>query len=182
MVKRLAILSAIIVVLAVLVSAFAGGVTVKADKPDRPPGQEKKGGGNGNGYPETIYLADIDSHLTSPTGKFRWLDVADQAYSSSYRDSYDYTKATVKVSFAPAGEILKGIITARNLKPNFAYQIKLAGYPEAYPVANECIGLAGRWWQEEWNGSEWTNGKILTTRETAHRQIRTIRSTSQGAI
>ena len=147
MIKRLAILSAIIVVLAVLVSAFTVGVPVKAGKPDSPPGQEKKGGGNGNGngYPETIYLADIDSGFTSPTGKFRWLDVADQAYSSSYRNSYDYTKATVKVSFAPANEILKGIITARNLKPNFAYQIKLAGYPEAYPVANECIGLAGRW-------------------------------------
>jgi len=26
---------------------------------------------------------------------------------------------------------------------------------------NECIGLSGRWWEEEWNGSAWINGRNL---------------------
>ena len=30
--------------------------------------------------------------------------------------------------------------------------------------SNERIGLAGRWWQEEWNGSEWINGQNLNDR------------------
>ena len=29
----------------------------------------------------TIYLEDIDSGLTSPTGDYRWLDIANQSYS-----------------------------------------------------------------------------------------------------
>ena len=39
----------------------------------------------------TVYLEDIDSGLTSPTGNYRWLDVADQAYSAAYQHDYNYT-------------------------------------------------------------------------------------------
>jgi hypothetical protein len=42
---------------------------------------------------QTVILEDIDSGTTSPTGQYRWLDVADQPYSASYRDNYNYTQA-----------------------------------------------------------------------------------------
>jgi hypothetical protein len=107
----------------------------------------------------TIELADIDSGLPSPTGDYRWRDVADQLYGADYRDNYDYRKADVVLVFDAVGATLYSTLAATNLKPNFAYQLKLVGTPET--SANERIGLAGRWWQEEWNGSIWTNGQNL---------------------
>lgn len=96
----------------------------------------------------TIQLMNIDSGLTSPAGNYRWLDVADQAYSATYRGGYDYTQASVKVTYETTGNTLHGTLVATNLKPHFAYQLKLAGNPGT--PANERIGQAGRWWQEEW--------------------------------
>jgi len=135
---------------------------VDAKKPAAPPGLDKKD--NDNNYTESVYLQDIDSGLTSPTGKFRWLDAANNEYSTDYRNSYNYTQAVVKVSCAPSGQIFEGMIEAQNLKPNFTYQIKLGGYPETYPTANEGIGLAGRWWQEIWDETEWTDGTNLNNK------------------
>jgi hypothetical protein len=107
----------------------------------------------------TIYLEDLDSGLTSPAGMYRWLDVANQPYSTSYRTSYNYTQATVSVTYNTQGSTLTGTLQAVNLKPNFAYQLKLVGTPGT--SSNEQIGLAGRWWQEEWNGTAWTDGQNL---------------------
>ena len=61
------------------------------------------------------------------------------------------------VAYSNAGSKLYGTLTASNLKPNFAYQLKLVGIPGS--VGNEQIGFAGRWWQEEWNGATWINGQ-----------------------
>jgi len=108
--------------------------------------------------PVTVSLEDIDSGLTSPSGVYRWLDVAGQAYSDDYRDSYNYTQASVQVTYIQQGTILTGQITASNLKPNFAYQLKLDGNPIDYPEANENIGFVGRWWREQWDGTAWVNG------------------------
>ena len=110
----------------------------------------------------TIFLQDIDSGLTSPQGNYRWLDVADQEYGPSYRESYDYAQATVEVNYSFVVTGIQGTLTAINLKPNFAYQLKLVG--SAGTPANDRIGLSGRWWQEEWNGSEWTNGQNLNSK------------------
>jgi hypothetical protein len=107
----------------------------------------------------TVYLEDLDSGLTSPTGVYRWLDVANQLYSTTYRVSYNYTQANVSVTYDTQGNTLNGTLDATNLKPNFAYQLKLVG--TSGTAANERIGLAGRWWQEEWNGTAWTNGQNL---------------------
>jgi hypothetical protein len=117
----------------------------------------------------TIYLEDIDSGLTSPTGSYRWLDVANQAYSENYRSNYDYTEdsvevASVEVVYDAIGNTLHGTLTAVNLKPNFAYQLKLADNPDIDADSNERIGLAGRWWQEQWDGSKWTNGQNLNSK------------------
>jgi hypothetical protein len=110
----------------------------------------------------SVALADIDSGTTSPTGEYRWLNVADQAYSAAYRDSYNYTQATVVVEFDEQAGTFRGTLTAANLKPNFAYQIKLVGTPGT--PDNERIGLVGRWWQEEWDGTKWTNGANLNNK------------------
>jgi len=87
------------------------------------------------------------------------MDVADQVYAASYRGEYDYTTAQVLVQFFPGETTFRGIIRARGLKPNFTYQVKLAG--NSGTASNEAIGLTGRWWQEEWNGSAWANGRNL---------------------
>jgi hypothetical protein len=51
---------------------------------------------------KTINLTDIDSGLPSPTGDYRWRDVADQLYSQSYQTSYNYTQANVAVTYDTA--------------------------------------------------------------------------------
>ena len=112
--------------------------------------------------PNRIYLRDIDSGLTSPAGNYRWLDVADQTYSGIYQNSYNYTEACVSISYESVGDVFQGSLVAANLKPNFAYQIKLAGINGT--LENEIIGLSGRWWQEEWDGSKWTNGQNLNNK------------------
>ncbi len=108
-------------------------------------------------------LADIDSGTISPTGNYRWRDVADQLYSEAYRTTYDYTQATVEVIYRRVGSMLHGTLQAQNLKPNFGYQLKLAGKPGT--AANERIGLAGRWWEEEWDGAAWSNGRNLNNKD-----------------
>lgn len=64
------------------------------------------------------YLQAVDSGITSPTGHYRWL--------------------------------------------NIAYQVKLVGTPGT--PENERIGLTGRWWQEQWDGSKWTGGSNLNNK------------------
>lgn len=110
----------------------------------------------------TVRLATIHSGLTSPDGSYRWMDVADQEYSTSYRNTYGYSNANVRATFTRTARVFSGEIIAKNLKPNFAYQIKLVGEPGT--PSNERIGFAGRWWQEEWNGREWSNGCNLNSK------------------
>ena len=111
---------------------------------------------------KTIKLGAADSGLTSPTGDYRFLDIADQSYSKDYQKSYNYTNAEVEVTYRREGTTLRGKLTARNLKPNFAYQIKLVGIPEIR--SNEPIGFSGRWWQEEWDGRNWSSGQNLNNK------------------
>ena len=106
-----------------------------------------------------MLLAIATSVTAAPMVDYRWLDVADQVYSAAYRGSYTYDPAQVSVYYEERDLTFKGTLNAVELKPNFAYQVKLVGEPGT--DANERIGLAGRWWQEEWNGMAWVNGKNL---------------------
>jgi hypothetical protein len=117
------------------------------------------GVGHAAEVPVSVALLDIDSGTTSPQGNYRWMDVADQVYAATYRDDYDYTQASVRADFFTNAATLHGTLTATNLKPHFAYQFKLVG--DSGTEANERIGLAGRWWREEWNGAAWVNGQNL---------------------
>ncbi len=112
----------------------------------------------------TVYLDYVD-YGTTAYGGYRWRDVAGQLYSDDYRTTYSYnqTDVTVQVTFERVDTTLYGTLSATNLKPNFAYQLKLAGEPSA-PTINERIGFAGRWWQETWNGTKWANGQNLNNK------------------
>jgi len=114
---------------------------------------------------DTVTLQDVDSGLTSPSGDYRWLNVADQVYADTYRTNYNYTGASVKIDYSPISQnTLQGVLTAESLKPDFAYQLKLVGTSGA--PSNELIGLAGRWWQEEWSNSAsaWSGGQNLNNK------------------
>ena len=107
---------------------------------------------------DTVALQDLN------TGSgLRWQDVADQTYRSAYRTTYDYgdPEVSVSVSYAASAETFAGTLNASGLKPNFAYQIKLdGGGPELEPTSNERLGLAGRWWEEEWSGGSWSGWNL----------------------
>jgi hypothetical protein len=98
------------------------------------------------------------------TGAFRWKDVGGNLYSAAYQAGYSYTQSCVRITYTTNGTLLRGTLTAANLKPNFAYQLKLSGQPEAAPAANEALGFSGRWWREEWNGTQWANGGNLNAK------------------
>ena len=115
---------------------------------------------------QTVILTDVDSGLTSPQGNYRSLDVADQVYSAAYRTNYNYTQAAVSVTFDTSSQPVRGVLLATNLKPNFAYQLKLVG--TAGTSANEKIGRAGRYWQEVWNGTAWADGWNLNDKGTGY--------------
>ena len=84
---------------------------------------------------------------------FRWLDAANHPYSEEFRKSFSYAKAEVVLRFERRGPVFRGRLTARRLKPNFVYQIKLVGLPpvlwleKADAAANRRIGEVGRWWR-----------------------------------
>jgi hypothetical protein len=89
----------------------------------------------------------------------RWLDIADQPYSGRFTNEFRYTAGQVVLSYDPdpSTPYFIGHIEARGLKPNFSYQLKLAGKPSAGnrgwgthsdDRANEAIGRATRWWND----------------------------------
>lgn len=130
---------AVFLILAGLILLFVGsGFTVEAQETE-----------------STVKLAPI----AGPSADYRWCDVADNVYCDNYRTNYLYSQADVEVTFSKADQFFKGTLTASSLKPNFAYQLKLVGVPGT--SSNEKIGLTGRWWQEEWSGTAWTNGQNL---------------------
>ena len=94
-------------------------------------------------------------------GNFRFKDIGGQAFSQTFISSYSYAAASVTFSFdVNDNDYLSGTITASGLKPNFAYQIKLAGNPSSEAVTddekaaaddatNERLGYIGRWWRAQ---------------------------------
>ena len=80
---------------------------------------------NALGLSAIVTLLDVDSNSTSPTGQYRWIDVNDQLYAEEYRTTYNYAQANVQVTYSVDANTLHGVLSAMNLKPNFAYQFKL---------------------------------------------------------
>jgi hypothetical protein len=92
-------------------------------------------------------------------GSFRFKDIGGQAFSSTFISNFSYSNASVTVTLSDTTDLfLSGKIKATGLKPNFAYQLKLASRstkaaqtPEELAllddVTNERLGRQGRWWR-----------------------------------
>ena len=78
----------------------------------------------------SLKLSPAESTLTSPDGNYRWLDIADQEYSPAFRETFKYADASVTVEYLKTADTFRGKLSAKNLKPNFAYQVKLVGEPD----------------------------------------------------
>lgn len=95
------------------------------------------------------------------SAKPRLWDIVDRPFTDFINNqSFAYHSGQVTVTFdtAPDTRQVSGRLVATGLKPNFFYQIKLAGKPVsgkrgwgAYGDnwSNERIGYAGRWWNDE---------------------------------
>ncbi len=100
---------------------------------------------------------------------YRWMDVANQNYSTAYQNSYSYDDARVLVTYNTVGRQLTGMLVAVGLKPNFAYQLKLQAEPthtlgDTNYGTSELLGLSGRWWQQKWQGNSWNVGWNLNNK------------------
>jgi hypothetical protein len=113
---------------------------------------------------DTVFLEDVYPGVTSPSGDYRWLDVADYEFYSAYRSSYDYSDVEVSATliYDTDDPSFNGVLQVCNLKPNFGYQVKLAGDP--LHASNELIGYTGRWWQETWGDESWGSGQNLNVK------------------
>jgi hypothetical protein len=114
-------------------------------------------------------VATVTLQNYGPNSAYRWLDVADQPYSDQYRNTYTYDQAVVTVAYNTVGQTLAGTLTAQNLKPNFAYQLKFQGQAthtlgDTNYGSNELLGRSGRWWEQEWQGNSWSAGWNLNNK------------------
>ena len=108
--------------------------------------------------PVIVRMGPAIDVTTWPDAPFRWKDIGTNTYAQAYQDSYLYSDAVVDLTYAPCqGLTFAGHLSAVNLKPNFAYQIKLVGKPvgiwgdDGDDAANEMIGYTGRWWRTQPN-------------------------------
>jgi hypothetical protein len=119
-----------------------------------------------DGKPETATRA-LKPYTRGET-KYRWMDIADNRYSHAFRRKFRYRADQVKVTYTTTGATLRGKLTARGLKPNFAYQVKLEGRPTKKGIstdeadtpsnwANTRLGKAGRWWCVECDSNTWVD-------------------------
>lgn len=107
----------------------------------------------------TVLSLDYDPGWPWP-GNQRWKDIAGNMYAGTpdtaiaTKADYvgdpegsgigtDYAGASVTVDWSVAGQRLTGTITGTNLKPNFAYQLKLEGFGSG--DTNTTLGELGRW-------------------------------------
>lgn len=96
--------------------------------------------------------------------KPRWLDIDDARFHAFINtlgtlDEFAYRAGQVVATydFQQRGGVFRGHIEARDLKPNFAYQLKLCGKPVSGQhgwgrfgddKANAALGFQGRWWDD----------------------------------
>lgn len=83
--------------------------------------------------------------LSYPEDRARWSDAADTSYSDSFKASFTYDDAEVTIDYLRVSHRFIGVLQARGLKPNFAYQIKLRGDYGRDALSHERIGFLGRW-------------------------------------
>ena len=104
--------------------------------------------------PDSAELVPAIDVTTWPDAPLRWKDMAGNLYAAAYQDTYLYDDASVTIVFESCQDsVFAGRLYGVNLKPNFAYQVKLVGKPaglwgvDGDDATNERIGYAGRWWR-----------------------------------
>lgn len=80
----------------------------------------------------------------------RWSDIAGNHYGDSFAKAFSYTNSAPEgpqawLKIEPRSDTLRGRIEVRNLKPFFAYQMKLMGKYDKGIEQFEAIGHLGRW-------------------------------------
>jgi len=65
----------------------------------------------------------------------RWRDIGNNLFSDAFRAGFSYQRGSVVLTYprSPNTKTFSAHISARGLKPNFAYQLKLAGKPISGP-------------------------------------------------
>jgi len=105
------------------------------------------------GDTQKVKLSPAPTLTAKPEQSWRWLDALDQPYSDKFRKTFDYAQADVTVSLPKVGAVFSGRLSAKKLKPNFAYQMKLVGMPPSVwgekgdAASNLRLGKLGRWWR-----------------------------------
>lgn len=100
----------------------------------------------------TARAATVNLQPVSGSGSNnRWMDNADNLYSSAYQNFFAYSQPSVSISYSDTSGSFSGTLTATGLKPNFAYQVKLVGNAAVDVWSNEQLGYAGRWWRVQPN-------------------------------
>ena len=120
----------------------------------------------------TVGLIPFRDPWTAAQARYR--DIDDNPLNDFYvkswsNEAFKYSAGQVALTYdsAPAVPFFVGHIQARGLKPNFAYQLKLAGKPAngaakgsrgwgeyGDDLSNERLGKVGRWWCESWHSRE----------------------------
>ena len=93
---------------------------------------------------------------------YRWKDIADNVYQTSYQTSFTYDQTKANLTYDDFSNTFSGTLTATGLKPNFAYQMKLVGSSDIDDWTNEQLGYAGRWWYTRYDSS----GNIISQGNT----------------
>ena len=112
-----------------------------------------------DGSEVVVVLGPAPALTCKPKPRYRWRDALGHPYGARFRQTFSYAKAHVELRYARRAPVFRGRLVARGLKPNFAYQIKLGGKPTAIfgedgdDWANEQLGLAGRWWAEQFDAA-----------------------------
>ena len=141
------------------------------------------GGGGGSSTPTintpTLSLVTYTDPWTRATP--RWRDITNTEYSAAFQKSFSYAAGSVRLTYnsAPKVPYFTGHLAARGLKPNFAYQLKLAGKPlygnrgtgtsdsyvavdsraaSANPITHTVAASGGG--TRPINGDDWTNQQL----------------------
>jgi len=114
-----------------------------------------------NAWSGTVDLIAIGDSTTWSGTPYRWMDIADYEYRSSYQTDFNYELPAVTITYNDTSNTFSGTLSATlptaGLKPNFAYQMKLVGNSDIDVWTNEQIGSAGRWWYTQYD----SGGEIL---------------------
>jgi hypothetical protein len=121
----------------------------------------------------TTCLVPFDDN---PNQTPRWMDIADNLYSSGFQQSFAYPDNTVELQYTTQETPLRFAVTAGHhaLKPNFCYQMKLEGPSQAWSgdvdgsdFVNYQLGSNGRWWCDTCN-TALTDAQVLSGQHNGH--------------